>query len=181
MNSFDQLNRIQPISVPSTVYVKLKGHAFTLDEHQQRRNIVTKTIYQGCKYGNMNDETYLIIRRVREPVMLQELSRRKLKLFKEKNTEFLTSISPLFANQNNIKLTTLRLKSFIEFYQSIIKFISNFQQDANRKLEQLRVSEAYQLPGLTKSEFQPIDLYSSAIFSSSLNIRDNLFPEKDIV
>lgn len=183
-NSSENLpSRTQQSSVPlpSTVYVKLKGHSYTLDECQHRRDHVTNLIHQGSRLGNMIDTTYFMIRRVREPLTIFELNQRKLNLFKDINERTLQSFSSLFSHKDQIKLTLSRFHDFLRFREEVVQYSLKLSEKFIETLELLQDSESSNISGLSQTNFQDISSFSLPDNTLQMSIRNSLFPEQTIV
>jgi hypothetical protein len=172
------------VPLPSTVYVKLKGHCLTLDESQHRRDHVVELLQQGSQLGNMKDTTYLMIRRVREPVTVTQLHQRKLQLFKNINAKILQQFSPLFSHkEEGIKLTLNRFHDFLHFRKKVVQFSSELSEKFLHTVKLLQESESPKLSGLSQTNFQEISCFPPIpdLTVSQIKIRNLLFPELKIV
>lgn len=169
------------VPLPSTVYVKLKGHSYTLDEGYHRRESVLNNLEKGSLLGNMIDQTYLMIRKVRQPVTKLELSNRKIRLFQAINETILRSFSPLFEQTENIKLTPVRLDSFIQLWSDVALFGDTVAALFEEKLQLLIKSESRNLSGISRTNFDEISLFLPLSRAPQAEIRNSLFPENTIV
>ena len=168
--------RASNVQLPSVVYVFLKGHAVTVDEHHHRRAYISSMIGTDCNKSYMADQTYLSLRRVRPPVTRQELEERKIALFKEVNSDFLIDMYSAFATHDEVQLTYGRLESFIKLNDDVKTFARNLHSAYTEKRILARdlpspvedVDADQLLPAIYNVDFLP-------------SMRVKLFPENVIV
>jgi hypothetical protein len=182
-SSFDanlaQGRHLAAVSLPSTVYIKLKGHAETLDEHQHRRDAVSRSIGESSKRENMNDEAYQIVRRIRFPVTSEQMKQRKLDLFKRINSDIFRSACQYFVNLNEVRLTNDRFAAFVHLRGRVIAYAESIMKEfefsqATYKSTALQSVDAQVMAPLQR-------LFAESDVALQSHIREALFPEKTIV
>ena len=161
-----KLSAQQPL--PSVVYVKLTGHAMTLDENQHRRDESLHVIQKGCVETGVSDEIYDSIRNVRKPITVDELDNRKVDLFKSMNSSTIMSKCGCCKDEAGINVSFERFKSFLELAEEVSHFSEKIYA-----LEKERISEA----GLTVPASERICLNDPKNLRA---VRDQLLPEGSI-
>mmetsp|Transcript_21320 Transcript_21320/g.39797 ORF Transcript_21320/g.39797 Transcript_21320/m.39797 type:complete len:1535 (-) Transcript_21320:174-4778(-) len=156
----------QPL--PSAVYVKLKGHAMTLDEYQHRRDASLNAIRDGCVRAAVSDDVYDSIRNVREPITISELNNRKTALFKSMNSSMIMSNCGSCKDESAIDVSFSRYESFLKLAEQVSKFSEKIGS-----LEKEKVVEA----GINASVSEPICLKDPAALCA---LRGKLLPEGSI-
>ena len=162
----DGRSSAQPM--PSAVYVKLKGHAMTLDEYQHRRDASLSLINEGCVQAGVADELYSTIRNVRKPVTVDDLNNRKVALFKRMNSATIISECASCKDESGIHMSLERFESFLKLATDVSR--------ASEKITAIEKEKIFEA-GIDSTPSEPFCLNDSVTLSA---LRSQLLPEGSI-
>lgn len=97
------------------IQVTLRGLSGSVDETAYLRSAAQEVLGKRALQSFIELEIYKVIRRVRSPVRLTDLTRRKLALFESINAELLKPLRPLFLSEQ-------RLEDFFQLHDTIQAF-----------------------------------------------------------
>jgi len=162
-------------TLPSTVYIKLKGHANTFDEDKHLRDQVALNVSSQCRIEYLKNEAYLSVRRVRSPVSISALKERKVAKFIEINGLLLAENCSFMAHPSGLHLTYDRFEEFINMWAKTVEFVSNLQSLYSDRIASIPSSLGIEVSG----ESCCTEL-SNLLDKSQKSARDLLFPEKNL-
>lgn len=126
-------------AVHTTVSVKLRGFAATVDNMQHRRTAISSSLDTAAVRTSTTDEIYGCMRRVRQPITIDMLNTRKIELFKAINADALRDIYVQFSDKNEIYVSVDRLAAIVDIAHAIAAFYGEIS--AKHEAVQLRAQE----------------------------------------
>lgn len=182
------------MSNTTPVKISLHGQAFAPDESDHLRNITKRTIDARAVHSFCYDIVDTCVRKVRNPLRIENINKRKYALFEDINKNLLKQISKRFGDECKFFLTLKRINSFIKNFHYCNLIYTDVMKTRLELRKQLFLQEPYEVPTpdelaefLANSEeeldnFQKVENIQYSQKASSLaarvaSINTKLFPE----
>jgi hypothetical protein len=169
-----------PMTVGSLT-MRLKGHTITLDESSSKRAVLSQFLDQCAITAVARDIVFSCLRRVRDPVRLNDLQNRQIAHFRRTNAALLDALSARFTTMLPLFITPDRLDMFLALSQNACASIASIKALlAERRAQYAALPAASQHAGVDTSA---VDLSNPLQVTTQLqqSIRAILFPEEVIV
>jgi hypothetical protein len=169
-----------PMSVGSVV-MRLKGHCITVDESASKRAALSTFLDQGAITAVARDVVFSCLRRVRDPVRLQDLQNRQIAHFRRTNATLLDTLSERFTTMLPLFITPERLQLFVALYHNACTAVSTVKLTLHeRRAQYAALPVASRQAGI---DLGAVDESNPLVMTPAVEkaIRSALFPEELIV
>jgi hypothetical protein len=162
---------------PTSVSVNLRGHIYTHDHSQHRRQAEFENTERNVFMELLRDDVYSSIHKIRTPVTEDMINSRKIQLFLETNSNLVIDESnTLLFNRNDIYLPFTTFLQFIELSECVTEYYNLMMSKVYHLQEHIATGE----DALTMKE----NIMKDVILQKSIDtqkLRDKIFPEKELV